>query len=74
MKKLVLLSSVLACLSLGSCKKDYTCSCTTTAGANTATTTSTIKDTESKAKETCEKGSSTTTLAGITSTTKCEIK
>lgn len=72
MKKFIAIAVVgmFGVLSLGSCKKDYTCECTT--GEETAiVTTSKIENKTLKdAKTACENGSGT--FAGITRT--CKIK
>lgn len=58
MKKILLIAAV-AGLSMVSCKKDYTCECTTTVtilgSSSSATGSTTIHDTKSKAKDACEK-------------------
>lgn len=78
MKKLVLAIAALGLVSLTSCKKEYTCSCTTFSNAPgfTATTVEgkTDKMKKSDAKTKCEAGSSSTTAGGYTSGAKCEIK
>lgn len=53
MKKSLLVAAV-ACLTLASCKKNYTCECTFTNGGTTTTTSVTIKETKKKAKEACD--------------------
>ena len=77
MKKLLLVAAV-AGMALTSCKKDYTCECTTSTNVlgmtQSATASTTIKDTKSKAKEACEKGNSTANTFGGTVTTACAIK
>jgi hypothetical protein len=74
MKKITLLAIVACAFSLASCKKDYTCECTTTYNGITATGSTTIKDTKKKAKDACEKESTTSSIGGYTSTTDCKIK
>lgn len=73
MKKIILVGAV-ALLGLASCKKDYTCECTTTSDfmgqKSTATVSATINDTKSKATDACEAGSMT---SGTTSVS-CKIK
>jgi hypothetical protein len=78
MKKALLLIAFSG-LFFTSCKKEYTCECTvTTSGAGIPTTStsasSTIKDKKADAKTACENGNSTSTVFGITTTSKCEIK
>jgi len=71
MKKLTLLAAVVIAASFASCKKDYTCSCTTTVtGIPPLTASTTIKETKKKAKEACEKGTQTNAAGSV----KCEIK
>jgi len=70
----ILGAAFIASMSFTSCKKDYTCSCTTKFeffGTTTSTSASTIiHDTKSKAKTACE-GTSVETSYGSTT---CEIK
>jgi hypothetical protein len=74
MKKILLVAAV-AGLSMVSCKKDYTCTCTVTAaGVVSGTTSTTIKDTKSKAEDACKALSTSVSLGGVTSSTSCEIK
>jgi hypothetical protein len=53
MKKITLLTVVLAAMTLGSCKKNYTCTCTFTGGGTTSTVSTTIHDTKKKATDAC---------------------
>ncbi len=69
MKKIIAIAAM-AVLVLSSCKKDYTCECTTTGNGQTATASSTVKATKKDAKEACESGSSS--ASGYTTT--CAIK
>ncbi|MFN5786868.1 MAG: hypothetical protein ACK457_12955 [Flavobacteriia bacterium] len=69
MKKVFFLGAF-AVLGLASCKKDYTCECTTTGGGTTITQSTTVNGTKKDAKAACENGSST--VLGITTT--CTIK
>ncbi|HTN18604.1 MAG TPA: hypothetical protein VL092_13020 [Chitinophagaceae bacterium] len=71
MKKLVLAVAALGLISLTSCKKDYTCECTVSGLGSTSTT---IKDTKKKAKDACEKMSSSVSMGGTTITSSCAIK
>jgi len=73
MKKVLLVAAV-ASLSMVSCKKDYTCECTVSTAGNSVTSTTVINDTKKNATDACEAGSSSTTVLGITSTSKCSIK
>jgi len=73
MKKLLSIAAVtVALVSLSSCKKDYTCSCTYTAtGLGTQTTNTTIADAKKKDAETaCDNIQTTYSLLGGT----CELK
>lgn len=57
-----------------SCKKDYTCSCVSSInGISSPAVKTTIKDTKSKATETCIKGNSSIDLGGIVTTTICTL-
>jgi hypothetical protein len=65
MKKLILLATV-ATLSLASCKKDYTCTCTTVETGFTAVTVTKAKSTKKGGEAWCEAApSSTTTVSGV---------
>lgn len=57
MKKITLLAVAFVAISFASCKKNQTCTCTTTYGGTSVSSSATIKDTKKKAKEACEKGS-----------------
>ncbi len=57
-----------------SCKKDYTCECTTTVGSSSTTQTTTITDIRSDAKAECNDKDQSTTVGGITTTVDCDIK
>ncbi len=77
MKKVITLVfySLLIISTFTSCKKEYTCECITTVGGlEVGTSSSTIKDTEKKAKDQCESNSSSVSVNGITSTTSCSLK
>jgi len=73
MKKALMIAAF-AGLTMVSCKKEYTCECTATTAGVSATASTTIKDTKSKATEACEAGNTSTTVLGITSSTTCKIK
>lgn len=62
--------AAVAVLALASCKKDYTCECTTTGGGMNATVSATVNGSKKDAKDACEKGSTT---VGEVKTT-CKIK
>jgi hypothetical protein len=69
MKKFIAIAA-LGVLTLASCKKDYTCTCTSTSGGLTASVSTTINDTKKNAEDTCSAKSAS---AGGASTT-CAIK
>jgi len=86
MKKSLLIAAV-AGLALVSCKKDYTCECTTTSNmpgfVTQTTTSSTGKMKEADAESKCNEGDKTVTVPGFdangnpvnyTATSGCEIK
>jgi hypothetical protein len=68
--KSILAITALATLTLGSCKKDYTCYCTGTAYGMSATNSKTIHDTKDAAKASCETGTASANGASVV----CEIK
>lgn len=78
MKKLVLAIAALGLISLTSCKKDYTCSCTTFAtgsgidGQTIETKTGKMKKKDAEKK--CESSSTSTTVGGVTAGMKCVLK
>ncbi len=76
MKKLTILSVALVALSMASCKKDFTCSCTSTntfPGSVTSTNEYTIvKAKKGDAKRACVK--TTVTENGYTTTKDCQLK
>ena len=69
MKKFIAIAA-LGVLTLASCKKDYTCECSSSAGGVTISASTTIKDTKKKAEEACT--AKATTTNGVT--TSCTIK
>ena len=74
MKKTIFTIAALAVImGFTACKKNYTCTCTTNYGGVVGTSTTTIKDTKTKAKDACEKLGSTSSIGGVTSTTTCTI-
>ncbi len=76
MKKLLSIAAVtVALVSLSSCKKDYTCECTSTIGGQVLQSVSTtINGKKSDVKESCENGSSSQTIGGVTTSVSCTIK
>jgi hypothetical protein len=78
MKKIFLVGA-LAFLGLTSCKKDYTCECTSTVdmgelGKTSASASTTINDTKANATEACDAGDSKSTSGLYSSSVDCEIK
>lgn len=73
MKKITLLAVVIGAMSLASCKKNYTCTCTTTDSSSPSdppiVTPYTVKETKKKAKDACNKSNQS---AG-TITTSCTL-
>jgi len=67
MKKITLIAIVFTAASLVSCKKDYTCTCTTT-GVATPTVTKIVGVKKSAAKVNCVSTTRTNTTAGANST------
>lgn len=72
MKKVLLSVFALGMLSLASCKKDYTCTCTTTGGVS-GSGSITIHGTKKDAKAACDAYDSSSSIGGTTYTTACEI-
>jgi len=76
MKKSILFLGAFVALTMVSCKKDHTCSCTTTSTAPGSTgSTVEIKVTEAKkadVKRMCTK--TTSTQGGFTTTQDCQLK
>lgn len=77
MKKLFILSFAVCAVALTSCKKDYTCTCTTTSPGNPSTSLKrTVKDVSKKQAEAlCNSGDQTITVMGFgfTQTQTCKI-
>jgi hypothetical protein len=63
MKKLTLLAVAFVAVSFASCKKDYTCTCTTTPGTATASVTKIIGVSKKAAQANCVSGTTTETDA-----------
>lgn len=78
MKKINLLFGALLLLAFSSCKKEYTCVCTTSAGIPGVA----IPDTESnlgklskkKAEEQCSSRNTSTNFMGFTISVNCKLK
>jgi len=76
MKKLIPFVAIAAlAMMFTSCKKDYTCSCTTTFTGSSPVNSSmkTGKLSKKDAKAMCEKNNGTTTVSGISATVSCKI-
>lgn len=69
MKKFIAIAA-LGVLTLASCKKDYTCTCTATSGGVSISSSVVINDTKSKAEDACT--AKATNTGGATTT--CSIK
>ncbi len=72
-KKVIFSLVAVGFLALTSCKKDFTCECTTSSMGISNTVQTTINDTKSNAEESCESGSGTVTNMGVEATTTCKI-
>lgn len=74
MKKVIFMLAV-ATLSMTSCKKDYTCECTSDSPVGTSTSSDrTGKMSLSDARAKCNDGDKTTEVLGTTYTTECSLK
>lgn len=75
MKKFIPMTAVaVIALMFTSCKKEYTCTCTSNVGGTTTTASGkTEKMSKKDAKAACEKGNMTSTVAGTTVTVSCKI-
>jgi hypothetical protein len=69
MKKVLFVITVIGAVTLSSCAKDYTCTCTSDCSGSPITTTATYHSTKKKAKDSCNQATQT---PGCTTT--CEIK
>ncbi len=67
MKKVIGVAAfaVLGMVALSSCKKDYTCTCTTTFAGSTTTTSTTLNGKKDDVKTACENGSSSIIVCAI---------
>lgn len=77
MKKLFILSFAFGVVTLTSCKKDYTCTCTMSSPGNPSTSVKrTVKEvTKKQAEAKCNSGDQTVTVMGFgfTQTQTCKI-
>lgn len=73
MKKVLSIAAValFVSASLVSCKKEYTCECTTTYAGVSSTTSTTFTDTKANAKTRCETSSASSSIGYSTT---CKIK
>lgn len=70
MKKVTLFAvAAMAVLSLASCKKDHTCTCTSGSGSYAAVTTTKAKSTKKGGSAWCSAGASSTTTVNGTAVT-----
>lgn len=77
MKKIAPIAAIaLFALSVTSCKKKWTCECTTTVNGVSATASGkdTEKRTKKDAKSLCEKNNGETTVSGVTTKIDCKLK
>ncbi len=75
MKKIAPIVAIAALVAFSSCKKDYTCTCTASLnGQSYGSTSTTIKNTKSKAKTACTALQSTANYGGVSVTSTCELK
>jgi hypothetical protein len=75
MKKPIII--LLCALAFASCKKNYTCECTTTSnfpGYTPTTANTTINDREKRAEELCKAKNSSGGAYGFTLTSTCTLK
>jgi len=73
MKKSLLAAFVVAGLFATSCKKERTCTCTSTAGGVSAVAEYTIKDTKKNAEDACDGYEASASAGGATATVSCEL-
>lgn len=71
--KLLFVGLLLGAASLTSCKKDWTCECTTSVNGVSTTASSTMNATKSDAEEACESGTTSSNVMGVESSTECVI-
>ncbi len=80
MKKLILIGAALVAISFTSCKKIWTCECTSSVTVGGQTTTSSASGKSEKkmskkdAKSDCESKNGTTETAGVTTKLECGLK
>lgn len=75
MKKFIPLAAVaVLALTFTSCKKDYSCTCTSTVGGSSASSTTSLgKQTKKDAKAACEALASSSTIGGTTYSVSCSL-
>lgn len=77
MKKLIPVAAVAAlAMMFTSCKKDYTCTCTTTSGGTTIGTTDVAlgKQKKKDAETACNGHASSSSVGGVTVAVSCKLK
>ena len=75
MKNIYFSAAMLVLVAFSSCKKDYTCECTTSDGqGGSAKTSVTITESKKDAEDACKAGNSSVSSGGMTVTSSCEIK
>lgn len=75
MKKVLFVAALGMTFAMVSCKKDYTCECTTSVtGVGTSSASTTINDTKKNAEAACDEGDATTSVGGVSSTVECTLK
>jgi len=74
MKKIITIIFGLSCIALlNSCKKNYTCECTSSAGGSSTTGTFEIRDTKKNAQDACSAKASAS-AGGATAYSGCSLK
>ncbi len=67
--------ALVGCISIVSCKKEYTCTCTATYnGQSLATSTNTITNSKKKATSSCTEQQTTKNYGGVDVTSTCTLK
>lgn len=74
MKKFLILGAfAFVTMSLASCKRDWTCKCTVSAGGTSSTADYSINATKKDAEEACDGYAATSTVGGSTASASCEL-
>ena len=76
MKKIASILALASVVAFSSCKKTWTCECTTTTNgvSNTVSATSPTKMTKKDAKKSCENGNTSYSVGGVTASVTCKLK